>query len=49
MKTHSTNKQQKRTKEKAQALEMAGKTAMSQPEEKNAQRSPGEKGLACYC
>lgn len=46
---YKKGKQQKRTKEKAQALEMAGKTAMSQPEEKNAQRSPGEKGLACYC
>ena len=44
---YKKGKQQKRTKEKAQALEMAGKTAMSQPEEKNAQRSPGEKGQAC--
>lgn len=27
---------------------MAVKTAMNQPEEKNAQRHPGEKGWACY-
>ena len=27
---------------------MAVKTAMNQPEEKNAQRDPGEKGWACY-
>ena len=40
--------QQKRTKEKAQALVMAMKTAMNQPEEKNVQRKPGEKGWACY-
>ena len=41
-------RQQKRTKGKAQALVMAVKTSMNQPEEKNAQRKPGENGWACY-
>ena len=39
---------QRKTKEKAEALEMAMKTFLKQPE-KNAQRDPGEKGCACYC
>ena len=39
---------QRKTKEKAEALEMAMKTVLKQPE-KNAQRDPGEKGCACYC
>ena len=39
---------QRKTKEKAEALEMAMKTVLKQPE-KNAQRDPGEKGWACYC
>ena len=40
--------QQKRTKEKAQALVMAVKTSTNQPEEKNAQSNTGEKGWAYY-
>ena len=40
-------RQQKRTKGKAQALAMTVENVMNQPEEKNAQRSPGEKGQAC--
>ena len=39
---------QKRTNEKAQVLVTAVKTAMNQPEGKNAQRNPDEKGWACY-
>ena len=35
-------------KEKAEALTMALKTVLKQPE-KDAQRDPGEKGWACYC
>ena len=35
-------------KEKAEALPMAMKTVLKQPE-KNAQRHPGEKGWACCC
>ena len=43
-------RQQKRTKENTQALVMAVKNVMNQPEEKNVQRNPGEKGQACnYC
>ena len=38
---------QKKTKEQAEALAMAMKTVLKQPE-KNAQRDPGEKGWACY-
>ena len=38
---------QRKTKEKAEALEMAMKTFLKQPE-KNAQRDPHEKGWACY-
>ena len=38
---------QRRTKEQEEALAMALKTALKQPE-KNAQRDPGEKGWACY-
>ena len=38
---------QKKTKEQAEALAMAMKTVLKQPE-KNAQRDPGEKGCACY-
>ena len=38
---------QRKTKEKAEALTMALKTVLKQPE-KNAQRDPGEKGWACY-
>ena len=37
-----------RKESKAEILVMAVKTAMNQPEEKNAQRNPGEKGWACY-
>ena len=39
---------QRKTKEKVEALAMAMKTVLKQPE-KNAQRDPGEKGWACYC
>ena len=42
-----TKERQKRTKEQAEALAMAMKTVLKQPE-KNAQRDPGEKGWACY-
>ena len=38
---------QKKTKLQAEALAMAMKTVLKQPE-KNAQRDPGEKGWACY-
>ena len=38
---------QKKTKEQAEALTMAMKTGLKQPE-KNAQRDPHEKGWACY-
>ena len=38
---------QKKTKEQAEALAMAMKTVLKQPE-KNAQGDPGEKGWACY-
>ena len=38
---------QKNTKEQAEALVMAVRTVLKQPE-KNAQRDPGEKGWACY-
>ena len=38
----------KRTKEKVQALVMTAENVMNQPEEKIAQRSPGEKGKTCY-
>ena len=38
---------QKKTKEQVEALVMAVKTILKQPE-KNAQRDPGEKGWACY-
>ena len=38
---------QKKTKELAEALVMAVRTILKQPE-KNAQRDPGEKGRACY-
>ena len=38
---------QKKTKEQVEALVMAVKTILKQPE-KNAQRNPGEKGWACY-
>ena len=38
---------QRKTKEKVEALAMAMKNALKQPE-KNAQRDPGEKGWACY-
>ena len=38
---------QRKTKEKVEALAMAMKNALKQPE-KNAQRDPGEKGRACY-
>ena len=38
---------QKKTKEKAEAFDMAMKNVLKQPE-KNAQRDPGEKGWACY-
>ena len=40
--------QQKRTRDKVQALVMTAETVMNQPEEKNSQRNPGEKGWACY-
>ena len=39
---------QRKTKEMAEALEMAMKTVFKQPE-KNAQRDPGQKGWACCC
>ena len=42
------NQWQKRTKENAQALVTAVKTATNQPEEKNAQRNTSEKGWAYY-
>ena len=38
---------QKKTKLQAEALAMAMKTVLKQPE-KNAQRDPGEKGWTCY-
>ena len=38
---------QKKTKELAEALVMAVRTILKQPE-KNAQRDPGEKGWTCY-
>ena len=38
---------QKKTKEQAEALVMAVRTVLKQPE-KNAQRDPGEKGWTCY-
>ena len=38
---------QRKTKEKVEALAMAMKTNLKQPE-KNNQRDPGEKGWACY-
>ena len=38
---------QKRTKEQVEALAMAIRTVLKQPE-KNAQRHPGEKGWTCY-
>ena len=38
---------QKKTKEQVEALVMAVKTILKQPE-KNAQKDPGEKGWACY-
>ena len=38
---------QKKTKEQVEALTMAVRTVLKQPE-KNAQRDPGEKGWACY-
>ena len=38
---------QKNTKEQMEALVMAVRTVLKQPE-KNAQRDPGEKGWACY-
>ena len=38
---------QKKTKEQAEALVMAVRIVLKQPE-KNAQRDPGEKGWACY-
>ena len=39
---------QRKTKEKVEALSMAMKTILKQPE-KNAQSDPGERGWACYC
>ena len=41
-------KGRERRKEKVEALAMAVKTVLKQPE-KNAQRDTGEKGWACYC
>ena len=38
----------RKMKEKVEALTMAMKTVLKQPE-KNAQRDSGEKGWACYC
>ena len=38
---------QKKTKEQVEAIVMAVRTILKQPE-KNAQRGPGEKGWACY-
>ena len=38
---------QKKTKEQAEALSMATRSILKQPE-KNVQRDPGEKGWACY-
>ena len=38
---------QKKTKELAEALVMAVRTILKQPE-KNAKRDPGEKGWVCY-
>ena len=38
---------QRKTKEQAEALAMAVRTVLKQPE-KNAQRDPAEKGRACY-
>jgi len=38
---------QKKTKEQEEALAMAMRTVLKQPE-KNAHRDPGEKGWACY-
>ena len=38
---------QKKTKEQVEALSMAMRSILKQPE-KNAQRGPGEKGRACY-
>ena len=38
---------QKKTKEQVEAIVMAVRTILKQPE-KNVQRDPGEKGWACY-
>ena len=38
---------QRKTKEKAEALAVAVKTVLKQPE-KDAQRDPGDKGWPCY-
>ena len=38
---------QRKTKEQVEAIEMAVRTILKQPE-KNAQRDPGENGWACY-
>ena len=44
---YEEKERQKKTKEKAEAFDMAMKNVLKQPE-KNAQRDPGEKGWACY-
>ena len=40
-------RKKKKTKEQVEALTMAVRTILKQPE-RNAQRAPGEKGWACY-
>ena len=42
------NKRQKRTRQQTEAPTVVVRSAMKQPEEKNAQRNPGEKGWTCY-
>ena len=48
MRKRKKGKKKKKTKEQVEALAMAIKTVLKQPE-KNAQRDSGEKGWACYC
>ena len=42
------NKRQKRTRQQTEAPTVVVRSAMKQPEGKNAQRNPGEKGWTCY-
>ena len=46
---YEKKERQKKTREQAEALAVAVRTVLKQPE-KNAQRDPGKKGWACsYC